>query len=378
MATKQSKIAELVVGFVVQGAREALTAVKQTVAAVATTAKYVAGLGALIQGGILFKAAEGTQEAYEFSKSLEYLVRVLGQALAPYLRMTTVVIVQIAAAFRSLSADTQRWVAVIGLGAMAIAVVLALAPAFATAWTVAAIAISSVFYGFQLLFAALLSPIGLTIAAVAGLVLAFRALFNYITDGGASAANSLNDSNKAWVDRAITWIQLVARSFGNAFNWMMRQAAKASDWIAEKLADAGEYLGILPDGTAKTIRQMEPIEPFKLDTTGFETFFTRIRTGALAVTPFVKGIFGGLEGLLGELLNPSNPQGFTMRMKVEIEGLQQTYDRLLKGFAEGDGEDLQRQILDQNKQFNEKLDALKNSLVNGLEKLGRDFGVVGP
>lgn len=378
MAAKKSKIAELVVGFVVQGAKQALGVVRQTVAAVATAAKYVAGIGAAVQGGILFKAAEGTQEAYEFGQAVEYLVRVVGQSLAPYLRMATTVIVRLAGAFRGLSPETQRWIAIIGIAAVAVATLIALAPAVVAAWTAAGAVIGAVWAAVVAAVGLIFSPIGLVIIAIGGLIAAFVALFGYMTSGSADTANDINASNKSWVDKAVSWIQKVANAFGKGFNWIMQQAAKASDFIGEKLADSAEFLGIVPEGTGKTYRAMDPIKPFQLDLAQIDTFFEKVKVGARGVAPTVKGVFGALQGLLGEFLNPSNPRPFTMRMKVELEGLQGTYDRLLKAFAEGDGEDLQRQILDQNKEFNQKLDRVRDALVNGFDKLGRDFGIIGP
>jgi hypothetical protein len=380
VAAKRSKIAELVVGFVVEGAKGALSTVKQAVGHVATAAKWVAGVGAAVQGGIIAKALQGTQEAHELGQAFEYLVRVVGQSFAPYVRMLTTLLAALAGWFRSLSPETQRWIAVVGIAAVAIAALIALAPTIAAAWSAAGAVIGAVWAGVAAVIGFVFSPIGLITLAVVGLIAAFAALFVYLTGGWSDVANSTNDANKSWVEKAIDWIQAVAKAFGQGFNWIMRQAAKTSDWIAEKLADAGEYLGILPEGTGKAVREMPPIEPFQLDLTKIDLFFKKVKGGVNAVAPAVKGLWGTLSDLFGELMNPSNPKGFTLRMKVELEGLQGTYDRLLKAFAEGDGEDIQKQILEQNKEFNQKLDRVREALVGGFNKVAGELGmgVVGP
>jgi hypothetical protein len=198
------------------------------------------------------------------------------------------------------------------------------------------------------------------------------------TGESAATADDVNEANKSWVEKAIDWIQTVANAFGKGFNWIMRQAAKASDFIAEVLADAGEWLGILPEGTGAEVRRMPPIEPFQLDLAQIDLFFNKVKAGARAAGPMLQNLLGPIGDLLGELTNPSQPKGFTLRMKVELEGLQGTYDRLLKAFAEGDGEDIQKQILEQNKGFNQKLDRVRDALVGGFNQLGRELGVVGP
>lgn len=369
MAAKRSKIAELVVGFVVSGARQALGVVQQTVGAVATAAKYVSGLGAMLQGGILFKAAKGTQEAYEFSKSIEYLTRVIGQSFAPYLRMVTVIIMRLAQAFRGLAPETQRWIAVAGLAAMAIAAMVALAPVFSAVWAAAGAVIGAVWAGIALVLSSPILLIGLIIAAVGGLVVAFAKLFGFMESGSASASDGINEANASWVGKVLGWIQAVVTFFAKGFNWIAEKAAAVSDFIAEKMADAAEFVGLVPEGTGAMIRTMKPIEPFKLDIDKIDLAFNKMKNGARNVAPAIKQALGPIAGLFQELMQPGNGDGFHVRMKVELEGLQGTFDRLQKAFAEGDGEDVQQQILEQNKAFNQKLDDVKQALVNGFGKL---------
>lgn len=467
---KKTRIAELVVGFVMDGASKALSTVRSVVSHVATAAKYVATVGAAVQGGILFKAAQGTREGDQFSQSMSYLARVVGNVLAPYLRMVTTVIVRLADGFRALSPSTQRWIAMIGVGAVAIAGLIALAPVVTAAWAAVGAVIGTVWAGIGAVVTLAMSPVGLVIAAVVALAMAFATMFGGASDAGADASNSLQDSSKSWIEVALKHVRNFALAFAsafngimsggaNAFNWLMRQSAAVSDAIGlgmavtydalmgvidpaeaarqqkivadvlakkrdmEQLLATGMRPGIkpgekgynplrpigpeklteieikdlkerlanlhkhLPTKVADVYRDMPPIQPIQIDPIQIDKgavngFFDNVDNGikkvAKTANATIPKLFGALKGLFGALMDPADNKGFQVKMKVSLESGQGTYDRLLKAFAEGDQEDLQRQILDQNKAFNENLNKARGAIVGAVEQLGKDFGIIGP
>lgn len=357
MAVK-SKIAELVVGFVTTGAKEALSVVKSTTQYVLSAAKSLALLGGGIAGGILAAASRGTIEGERFGQALEYLARVIGDSLAPYLRMATLVVFKLAEGFRALSPELKQQIAQWMLVAAGVAAFIALLPLISAG--VAAVGAA---------FSLLLSPVGLTVLAIGGVIYAFSQLFDFVSGGSASTADDVNAANKSWVERAIDWAQQVANAFGRSFNWIMQQAAKASDWIADKLGWAAELIGIVPEGTREMLKSMDPIKPFQLETGKIDLFFEKVKRGAKSVLPVLGGIFGAIQD---ELNRPNN--GFKLKLKVELESVQGTYDRLLKAFAEGDGEDIAQAQLAEQKALNVKINDFIGVVKNGL----KDFGIIGP
>lgn len=355
----KSKIAELAVGFVVKGASSAMTTVKSAVSYVTSAAKYVAGIGGGFIGGFMAAAARGTMEGQRFAQATEYLARVVGQMFAPYMRAATTVIFRMAQAIRGVDPAIMAQVAKWAILVTGVATFIAFLPVIVAGVTAVAGA-------FGLLF----SPIGLTIVAIGAVMLAAKKMYDFLVGGSASAASDMNSNNRTWIDSLINGIQWAGTQIGNFFNWIAKQWHHLSHNLAIGMGQIAEQNGWVEEGTTANL-----ISDYRHETAKrTDPFNVEQWKRSMGVVRRTIQDLPSLAGILSDITGGANGGGFTMKMKVELEGVQQTYDRLLKAFAEGDGEDLAKQQLNEQKALNGKIDDFMGVVRNGL----RDVGIIGP
>jgi hypothetical protein len=293
--------------------------------------------GSLGLAGIITGSARGTEEGFRFGQALEYLTRVLGEGFAPYVRMVTQGMIDLANWFRNLSDETKNSIAqwsllTAGFGA-AIAIVPMLARALASVFGV---------------LAAITSPTFIAITAIAALTAAAARMFGFFESGGADAADALNASNQSWIGSLIRGVGAATVAVSKMFNWILTQSAKISDFIAEMIAGWGEALGMLPAGTFQAVRAMPPIQAPQIDVAGVDQFFQKVQRGAGQAAVGFDDLLARVQrggDIFNRLQRAANfGQGFQFRMTVGFEGLQQTFERLQKGLAETDAGILERQL----------------------------------
>ena len=310
----------------------------------------LAVVGGILGGGFLAtfgrQALEGTIEADRLGKSWSYLGKVIGQQLAPYVRALTDGIMRVAGAYRALSPETQALVVKIALFAAGIGSAVALLPVMVTIFGAVAAAIG-----------ALISPAGLVVVAIIGIAAAAKSLYDWFRGEAPTTSEAVDEANMSWTDKFMGYLQAVAVKGAEIFNWIMKNAAKASDWIADKLSAAGEALGVLPTGTTEELRKMDEIKAPQIDITKVKNKLETLRRMGNAVEANIKEIGANLG---------ADGNGFGVKVAVKFEGLQGTFDRLQEAFARGDGEDLAKQQLDVQKGMRAEM----VKMVQGLSLLG--------
>ncbi|WP_157368650.1 hypothetical protein [Zavarzinella formosa] len=237
--------------------------------------------------------------------------------------------------------------------------------------------------------AAIASPAGIAIAGIAAIIAAATIFFNFFRGEAPSTADAVSGANKTWTDNVIGFIQKVTVAGATFFNFLMRSAASASDWIAKQFASSylkiqelwdpaqaaidkkqrefieseGAKRGIKPTGIQEVLASMPPIVPPQIDIDRLNKGFEKAKRIANVIADKVKGFFGAGD---------DDPPGFTRKVNVKFESLQGTFDRLQEAFAKGDGEDIAKKQLDQQIKMVDKLE----NIVGLVGKLG--VGGVGP
>jgi hypothetical protein len=254
--------------------------------------------GGLGLSGLFYGAARGTIEMQQFSVALRNLVNELGDRLAPYLRMATQTIIELTRAWKELSEETKQSITKWALWITGIATAIALLPTFISI-------IGAVVGAIGTLIAIITSPFTLFVAALAGAVVAADAAFGgEIISASRNAAEGIVDNTKTWSQYITDSLIGLVSAFGKFWNKVMEFAAKAAtfvrdtwgdtvNWLARRLAQAGEWSGVLPKGTAKQLedeikRELKDRKPidlgaamFNLDNVGpnFRKFVDAIRNG---------------------------------------------------------------------------------------------------
>lgn len=333
---------------------------RNTFTGLAALATPFASLWALSKSG-----ASGTREADNLSAAYQYAAQVISTMFAPAMRFVTTLLVRAGDAIMNLSPQTKQWVVGITLVTTGLVAAAGAAILFTTILgglgTVAAIA-----------WAVVTSPVTLVIAAIAGLTLAFASLFGYMSEGSVTASGDLDKANKSWIGHAIDGLGWLADKFAQFFNWTMRQAAEASDFIAWALSSAGEELGILEKGTTAVLNSMEKIKPFQIDRSGLGNFFNDLSQGAEKNIPtfsellkYATGIGSAVRDIPALLSKLTNPAGMKLnaKMTVSFESLQDSFDRLQSAFASGTQSDKLEQIRKEGEETNEILNRILGKIV---------------
>ncbi len=308
------------------------------IGSIASAAQGIAKIGAGLGAGFLASfgrgAMEGTVEADRLGKAFTYLTRVVGDSLAPYVRMLTDYIVQAAQAYRAISPETKKTVTQVALFAAGIGTALVVLPTLIT--TVGALGAA---------LAAIFSPAALAIAGIAALADAATGLFDFMRAEAPATADAVDEANRSWVDRYLAYIEKITIAGANFFNQMAERAAAGADLLADHLARAGEYLGILEKGTTDTIRKMENITPYKINIDNIRDSFGKIKRWTRETSAGIKQMQERADKVGGD-------KGFTRIFQVKFESLQGTFDRLQEAFAAGHAEDIGKQQLKELKEQN--------------------------
>lgn len=313
----------------------------ETMQRVAGVARVVGGAGAIGIGGLLAGAVRGTVEADRLGQAWERFSRTIGDGFAPYVRAATTAIEDLTAWFRNLDQATKDNVTQWALITAGVAGFVAFLPVM-----IAGIS------GVAGVLAALTSPFALVVGGIALVVAAAAKMFGLFDTGGTSAADSLNESNQSWLGAMVKGVGAATKAVAGFFNFIAQQGAKISDFLADLLARAGEFSGLLPEGTVKELRKMPPIQAPQIDVGAIDEFFGHAERKAKS-----------FEGQMGDLVAQANnlgknigrrieaakaDGGFKIKMDVQFESLGGTWDRLQKALASREGANLdQKQLLTQ-------------------------------
>jgi len=352
--------------------------------------------------GFIQPAMEGTLEARRLGEAMTNLQRVVGDGLAPYVRTLTTAIVHAAEAFRKLSPETKDMVVRIGLIGMAVGTLMAMMPllsaAFSLSFGLAAAAIGL-----------LLSPIGIAVAAIVGLIYLGNKLWNEISGASTSGANNIQKSNKTWISSMIDGMKEIATVFASVFNTISQWFTDFANFVPKVLTQLGQAAGVLEknesvhDALAKnmvtSMKMMGLIDaaresalkgqiigqqqgfvgmkPLQIDVTKMREGFDNVAEVAERKAADLKDIFKDIGDLFpggkkktegwfsdydGDEDKPT--KGFTRLYKVQIEDGRGSYDRLLQAFAGGGAESTEKQILDENKETNDHLKGIYEKVKN--------------
>jgi hypothetical protein len=111
MANTLSEEAVVIVTRGVMEAERQLNRLGESMSKIAGLARAVAAGGAFSVAGILRGAAQGTVEGEQFSRALERLTRIIGDAFAPYVRDATRALIDFGNWFKKLSPETRDTIA---------------------------------------------------------------------------------------------------------------------------------------------------------------------------------------------------------------------------------------------------------------------------
>jgi hypothetical protein len=386
----KSIIAEQVVKFTVAGLEVGYRATASTVRQITNVVTAGAGLlrrtidtiqakaprvfaaGSAFIGGFLFKAAQGTQEGTQFSQSMELLARVIGNELAPVLRIITAGVLLLVDGIKSLDPETKNQAALFITLATAVAGVLTILPTLATIVGGTRIA----FMGLGTVIAFLVSnPIGWIVLALAAIVVALVAV--------SDSADDLADRIKPAFAVILKMVKMVELAFTGLW-FVIKEGAKQAGAIMDNLLNGRKWdegVGGFWDKVKeneKALDQEWQDAQAKID--------ERAGKGADAVAKrlwdirkMLEGIGGeggfkipGMEGL-GEKLkdlwkNASGPM--KLQLKAELESPAQSWDRIQKAFANGQDKlnpQLDGHLNQIKRQLGDIVNGVKGGVGNGLK-----------
>ncbi len=349
------------------GLYSGLRRVGEQMEAVGTVARKVAFGGAFGLGAIAAGALKGTVEASELGKAFEYLTRTLGDGLAPYVRMVTKGITELATWFGNLDQTTKDNVTSWALLTAGIAAGVAVVPLM-----VRAVA------GLVGVLGLLTSPVALFVAALGVAATAAGSFFDTEVSQGQDAADGLSEANQTWLGALLKGLQVMSVVAARAFNWLSGKLAEISDAFARLFAEIGERTGILPAGTVEQLKAMPAMQGPQIDVGGVDNFFQKVRRGANAAKQdfggFVTQILGlqaafAPGGVWDRIKAAGGKGGFDHKYKVELEGFQQSWDRLQKALGANAGVSVQEKQLDEQRKINEGIH-LAVAGINNLIGLG--------
>lgn len=325
-------------GRAIAGVKERIDRLAASVGKVASSMKAFTLGGALGIGGILAGASSGTVEADRFGKAVEYLSRVLGNEFAPYMRMATQAIIEVANSFRSLTPETRASIAAWAIWGTTIAASITVLP-------MAIKGLASLAGGLSIVTAALGACLTPTAVAIAG----FAAL-------GAATVNAFQEMDNAesrWLKNHGQYMELAVKmsnaffkTFGDDFAEYIR---KSGVGLGLMTIAAGEKLGIFAPGTlkgaqmdesaflrnrakAKADAEAAQLAPIRKAMDEIDKIKARAEKGGSK-----GGVFGWLDGLGGamdRIKNAAKGGGFGLKLDVRFESAQQTFDRLQVAFTE--------------------------------------------
>lgn len=300
----------------------------QQVLRLATAIAASVGVGGILSKGFM----QDTVEADKLSKSMQLLGREIGQGFAPYVRAATTGILELVKWFRSLDQETKVQVSGWILLAGGIAATIALLPVVTAAITAVGAAL-----------ALLLSPIGLIAGALVGLGVYFI--------GASSDSMSFSDIvGKVAEFIARVWLNLCA-VFASGYSivadtldnvWQMLKSTVEMENPFANVHGYGEGLEKAWEGIDEKAKR------FGANTKDWASSLTdRLAT--------IKTQLNGIGNAMGKTFNETKDSGFHIKFDVALEGVQGTFDRLLKAFADPNAESIDEAQLGQLKQVNDNL-----------------------
>ncbi|QVL32349.1 hypothetical protein KIH39_00065 [Telmatocola sphagniphila] len=351
MAADQ-KIAGYYVAFAIKGMRAAYEQVKAGVGEMLKAFKSVqesvdkmmsgmkklgtvaAGLSASFLGLFGRGAMQGTVEADKLAAAWEYLSRVIGDSLAPYVRVLTDQLIGVAEAYRSLSPQTKDFAVKIALVGTAVGSVLAvgalIGPVIAGGFSLAA------------------GAIGLLFTPMVGLIALFGAAgyavyetFQLFSSSSSQASQDIQESNRSWILKLASGVADVVVFVAEKFNWVARQIVGVYDWLTKKTTWLLEKLRIVEKGTYDLVKN-DPFKPWQINV-------DKVREGIEGIGKAVdenipdwsdvknkmSNFWEGLKANLEKAKNkgPGGGPGFNIKYTVAFESSQGTYDRLAQAFT---------------------------------------------
>lgn len=391
----KSKVADQYVSLSVEGTEKAEAKVRTTcqrmadaAAKLGTSLKVVGAAGAAFLGYYGRAASAGTVEADQFARANEYLGRVIGQATAPYVRALTTGVYSAAQAYRQLSPATQSAVVQVALFAAGLGTAVVLLPTIVS--TVGALVGA---------LSLLAGPVGAAVLAVGGLGAAFLLAGDQSQTFGQRAASAAAGvaagatRAKGMLDKLGAAVGYVWQNLGQSIQDFMTDGWEYSKVVLDNIIQlatktAGNLKKLIENaltgqnlfegfdyyepkkftGTTKTFQDLAKV----MDNIDAKTEQSAVKAAALG-----KNLAGGASELwdaVSDLAKGLGQAKFQMKLDVQMESLQGTFDRLQKAFASGDGEDLQRTMARQQAEANQKLDRIRAA----LDRLGGTLSPVGP
>lgn len=333
-------------------------------------AKAFSFSGALGLGGIAAGAMRGTVEADRLGASMERLMRVLGDKLAPYVRAAAQAINELTAFFERIDGATMAAVTKWTLFGTAVAGVVALLPSLVAAFGVVVAAVG-----------ALLTPIPLVIAGVAAIVAAFTDWFSFASTGSADAAVNITNNNRDWFETITEWLATLGTNFASMWNKVVGMAAAAATTIYNKFQEikaAGKSLFDWFDALTDPRFQSwdEKVNRWQqLNAKNFEEADANKKTFSFDAATIDADKFGQKIESIGknmrDIVAPAikritdaagGAQGFSLKANSSFEGFGGTYDRLQVAFANQAAVDIPRRQLTQLEEMNGKLGGLNTTM----------------
>lgn len=382
---------------------------------VAGLAAKLSGGGGLLIGFFGHGAAQGTVEADQLGKAIERLTRVVGDMFAPYLRIATGLVEQATKWWGSLSEATKSSIAQWLLIGTAIAGVVAILPTV--------LSIGGAVVG---VIAAMVSPIGLVVGGLIALAGWFSGAADAGIDWQERITRAMDFVIKGWGylsgTMSATWA-VIEGLFSNmaslakgTFNWLYdtvlwfgrnwdkvfkdlfvntvtlfenlggflkRFGESVWDWISSGfdpkkfVFEFGKEFNKLGEGMQRTTEKLpdfihdELVDPFEKAGQAWADAMEIVDGSRGRAEGIVGGIRRAVDGLKGTLA--SNAGGFKINAQVGFEGLQGTFDRLQKAFAEQSGSTVQESQLGQLTSINSGI----QQMVAGVT-LKNQLSAVGP
>ncbi|QVL33215.1 hypothetical protein KIH39_04675 [Telmatocola sphagniphila] len=374
-----------------RSANQVIESVSKSISSITSAAsKFTLG-GTLGIGGILSQAGAGTVEMQQLGAALEYAARVVGDSLAPYVRMATDAVIDFVKWFQSLDKATveaaTEWVV------MATAVSGFVVAAAGVASVVATVIGSFVGLG-SAIFAvvegiggmavaigsAFLGPVGLAVASIGGLVAAGAYMFGFFDTESEKTSNAMDDANKSWTDHLMDWATKAVNFVIDKLNWMVRQYKQATNAIAATMAAMGENLGIMKPGTLDLVMknwdadlQGGGISHIK----GLGDMANRFANGIGVDTsknPLrdISNYLAGLKEREKARQDNGGNKGFTRVGSVQFESLSDTWMRLNKSLG---AEDMKQ---DQMQKTLDEINATVQVMGGAVQAAARQGGAIGP
>jgi hypothetical protein len=318
-----------------------------------------AGLGAILHGGF-----KGTQEANALSQAWEQFTRVISDRFAPYVRMLALALQDVTKWFGGLSEATRDSIAQWALIGTGIAGVVALVPVLVAG-----------FSGIVGVFAAIISPAGLVIAMIGGIMIAAAKMFSLFQTGGADTADALQGYNQSWLQGLLSGIQSAMTGMAKLFNWISERIRERQNELARFFAHwgerikirnlrTGEFEPLLPPGTARVLKEDIAGEkpPPKIDIEGLNELFAKVRRGAGQMEANLDGIGAQINDWWESLKLRAGPGGATPAGKAAFESPQSMWERLQKGLMGQDADAEARRQTAIQRQMKEVLDSILGAI----------------